>query len=112
VSTGQRPSTRAKDSDRTDICQILDTALAEGQLSMTEHAHRVKAATNAATLGELRALVDDLQTGGAPVQLRALKTPRPPGSRPVWAIRLATAGVLVLLGIGMGWGLYGNTSPR
>jgi len=110
VSTGQRPSTRAKDSDRTDICQILDSALAEGQLSMTEHAHRVKTATSAATLGELRALVDDLQTGSAPVQLRALKAPGTPSSRPVWAIRLATAGVLVLLGVGIGWGLYGNTS--
>lgn len=110
MSNGQRPSTRARDSDRTDICQILDTALAEGQLSMTEHAQRVKTATSAATLGELRALVGDLQTGNAPVQLHALKTPRAASSRPVWAIRLATAGVLVLLGIGMGWGLYGNTS--
>lgn len=74
MSTGQRASTRAKDSDRTDICQILDTALAEGQLSMTEHAQRVKTATNAATLGDLRALVADLQTANAPVQLPALRT--------------------------------------
>ena len=29
--------------------QDFDTALAEGQLSMTEHGERVKAATNAAT---------------------------------------------------------------
>lgn len=110
MSNGQRPSTRAKDSDRTDICQILDTALAEGQLSMTEHAQRVKTATSAATLGELRALVDDLQTGNAPVQLRALKTPGSPNSRPTWAMRLAIAGVLILLGVGVGWALYGNTS--
>lgn len=110
MSNGQRPSTRAKDSDRTDICQILDTALAEGQLSMTEHAQRVKTATSAATLGELRALVDDLQTGNASVQLRALKTPGSPSSRPTWAMRLAIAGVLLLLGVGVGWGLYGNTS--
>jgi hypothetical protein len=27
-----------------------------------------------------------------------------------WGIRLATAAVLVLLGMGIGWGLYGNTS--
>ena len=59
MATGQTPSTRAKDSDRTDICQILDTALAEGQLSMTEHAQRVTTATNAATIGELRALIAD-----------------------------------------------------
>ena len=34
VSTRQTPGTRAKDSDRNDTCQILDTALADGQLSL------------------------------------------------------------------------------
>lgn len=111
MATGQRAaSTRAKDSDRTDTCQILDTALAEGQLSMAEHEQRVKAATNAATLGDLRSLVGDLQTANAPVQLPDLRPPRL-GSRPGWGIR-AVAGVLVLLGVGIGWGLYGNTSSR
>lgn len=106
----QTASTRAKDSDRTDTCQILDTALAEGQLSMAEHAQRVKAATNAATLGELRSLVGDLQTANAPVQLPTLRSPRASRPRSALAIRLATMGVLVLLGIGIGWGLYGNSS--
>jgi hypothetical protein len=112
VTTGQRAGTRAKDSDRGDICQILDTALSEGQLSMAEHGDRVKAATNAATLGDLRSLVGDLQTGNAPVQLPDLRPPRMqlPGSRAAWGIRLAMASVLMLLGIGIGWGLYGNTA--
>ncbi len=109
MATGQRAGTRAKDSDRTDTCQILDTALAEGQLSMAEHQQRVKAATNAATIGDLRSLVGDLQTANAPVQLPDLRPPRL-GSRPGWGIRAAVAGVLVLLGVGIGWGLYGNTS--
>ncbi|HPX37060.1 MAG TPA: DUF1707 domain-containing protein [Mycobacterium sp.] len=109
MATGQRAGTRAKDSDRTDTCQILDTALAEGQLSMAEHQQRVKAATNAATIGDLRSLVGDLQTANAPVQLPDLRGPRL-GSRAGWGIRAAVAGVLVLLGIGIGWGLYGNTS--
>lgn len=111
MATSQTASTRAKDSDRNDICQILDTALAEGQLSMTEHEQRVKAATNASTLGDLRALVSDLQTANAPVQLPTLKKPRLPGPAAggSWGIRAAVAGVLVLLGIGIGWGLYGNT---
>ena len=109
MATGQRAGTRAKDSDRTDTCQILDTALAEGQLSMAEHEQRVKAATNAATLGDLRSLVGDLQTANAPVQLPDLRGPRL-GSRAGWGIRAAVAGVLVLLGVGIGWGLYGNTS--
>ena len=109
MATGQRAGTRAKDSDRTDTCQILDTALAEGQLSMAEHQQRVKAATNAATIGDLRSLVGDLQTANAPVQLPDLRGPRL-GSRAGWGIRAAVAGVLVLLGVGIGWGLYGNTS--
>lgn len=109
MATGQTPSTRAKDTDRTDTCQILDTALAEGQLSMTEHAQRVKSATNAATLGELRALIADLQTANAPVQLPSLKAPALSGTRAAWGVRLATAGVLVLLGVGIGWGIYGTS---
>ncbi|QEN16883.1 DUF1707 domain-containing protein [Mycobacterium sp. ELW1] len=111
VATSQTASTRAKDTDRNDTCQILDTALSEGQLSMTEHGQRVKAATTAMTLGDLRALVSDLQTANAPVQLPTLKKPRlsAPGTTGSWGIRLAIMGVLVVLGIGIGWGLYGNT---
>ena len=58
-----------------------------------------------------RALVSDLQTGNAPVQLATLKKPRLNISSAGggWGIRAAVAGVLVLLGIGIGWGLYGNT---
>ncbi|KUH85883.1 hypothetical protein AU186_22945 [Mycobacterium sp. GA-1999] len=100
---------RAKDSDRNDTCQILDSALSEGQLSMTEHGERVKAATTAMTLGELQALVADLQTGNAPVQLPTLKKPRAVSIGGGWGLRLAVAGVLVVLGIAIGWGLYGNT---
>lgn len=102
-------STRAKDSDRGDTCQVLDTALSEGQLSMEEHRTRVSAATHAATLGELQSLVSDLQTANAPVQLPTLKSPKriPGGS---WGIAAAALAVAVLLGMGIGWGLYGNTS--
>ncbi|BBX10880.1 hypothetical protein MAIC_56830 [Mycolicibacterium aichiense] len=111
MATSQTSSTRAKDTDRNDTCQILDTALSEGQLSMTEHEQRVKAATTAMTLGDLRALVSDLQTANAPVQLPTLRKPRlsAPGTNGSWGIRLAIMGVLVMLGIGIGWGLYGNT---
>jgi hypothetical protein len=110
VATRQTAGTRAKDSDRSNTCQVLDSALAEGQLSMEEHRERVRAATNAATLGELQSLVTDLQTANAPVKLPDLKKrpTLPKGSG--LGIRLATAAVLVLLGVGIGWGLYGNTS--
>ncbi|WP_082978535.1 DUF1707 domain-containing protein [Mycobacterium sp. 1081908.1] len=58
-------TTRAKDSDRQDACQILDHALNDGEISDQEHRERVSAATNAVTLGDLRALVEDLQADSA-----------------------------------------------
>ena len=108
MATRQTSGTRAKDSDRNDTCQILDSALSEGQLSMGEHRERVRAATTATTLGELQSLVSDLQNSNAPVQLRDLRKPRGQGGG--WGMRAAVAGVLVVLGIGIGWGLYGNTT--
>ncbi|GFG53444.1 hypothetical protein CQY20_12115 [Mycolicibacterium agri] len=69
MATRQGPGTRARDADRTAVCQLLDSAFAEGQLSVEEHRQRVSAAVNATTLQELHALVEDLQTAGP--QLRA-----------------------------------------
>jgi len=65
------PGTRM--CDRSDTCQILDTALSGGRLSITEHAERVKTATNAAALAELCSLVRDPQTAHAPEQRPALR---------------------------------------
>lgn len=112
MATRQTAATRAKDSDRNNTCQVLDSALADGQLTMEEHRTRVATATKAPTLGDLQTLVDDLQTDNAPVQMPDLKKPLvPAGAAPRgWGVRAATAGVLVVLGIAIGWGLYGNTS--
>ncbi|MUL82954.1 MULTISPECIES: DUF1707 domain-containing protein [unclassified Mycolicibacterium] len=114
MATRQTLTTRAKDSDRNDTCKVLDNALNEGQLSMEEHRQRVTAATNATTLGDLARLVDDLQNSNAPVQLPNLAKPRVPRIRKPggsgWGLRVASAAVLVVLGIGIGWGLYGNTA--
>ncbi|CAN3131794.1 DUF1707 SHOCT-like domain-containing protein [Mycobacterium sp. smrl_JER01] len=115
-SSGRRTSsTRAKDSDRNETCQILDAALAEGQLSMTEHGERVKSATTAATLGQLQDLVSDLQTDktlDVPVITKIVNR-QGPGVRGGWGvgwgIKAAIAGVLIVLGMAIGWGLYGNT---
>jgi hypothetical protein len=103
---------RAKDSDRNDTCQVLDNALSEGQLSSEEHRQRVAAATNAATLGELGALVGDLQNSNAPVRMPNLKPSRtPPSPRAGGGLAIKAAGlvVAVLLGVGIGWGVYGDT---
>jgi hypothetical protein len=107
MATRQTAGTRAKDSDRTNTCQVLDSALGDGQLSMEEHRTRVATATNAATLGDLQNLVADLQTENAPVQMPTLS--KPSASAVGWGVKAAVAGVLVALGIGVGWGLYGNT---
>jgi len=109
VATRQTAGTRAKDSDRNDTCQVLDSALAEGQLSMEEHRQRVATATTATTLGQLADLVSDLQNSNAPVKMPDLKKASRLQSGG-WGMRAAVAGVLVVLGIAIGWGLYGNTS--
>ncbi|WP_448391560.1 DUF1707 SHOCT-like domain-containing protein [Mycolicibacterium sp. XJ879] len=111
-SSGWRTSgMRAKDSDRAETCQILDTALADGQLSMTEHGERVKSATAATTLGQLQDLVADLQNPKTAQTTMITKVVNRQVPQPVnWGIRAAVAGVLVVVGIAIGWGLYGNTS--
>jgi DUF1707 SHOCT-like domain len=102
---GTTTTSRAKDSDRQDACKILDNALDDGQLSMEEHRQRIGTATNAVTLGDLHALVADLQTDNASVQLPAVRSPKFRGL----GILAAAFVVSVLLGVGIGWGLYGNT---
>ena len=112
MATRQTAGTRARDSDRNDTCKVLDSALSEGQLSMEEHRERVASATNASTLGELQGLVGDLQVANAPVKLPTLKPERAAavGAGAGWGLRVAVATVLVVLGIAIGWGLYGNSS--
>jgi hypothetical protein len=97
--------TRATDTDRTNTCQVLDSALAEGQLSMEEHRQRVSAATNAVTLGQLQSLVSDLQIHRAPARLAQSTLPAR-----VWGIAIAVVVAVVLLGALIIWGLFGNTS--
>jgi Domain of unknown function (DUF1707) len=110
VATRQTAGTRAKDDDRTRTCQILDGALGDGQLSMEEHRQRVTAATTAATLGDLQSLVGDLQTEQALPELKKESRLRGDGTKRAWGIPLAVTAVLVVLGIAIGWGLYGNSS--
>jgi hypothetical protein len=76
---------------------------------MEEHRQRVATATTATTLGQLADLVSDLQNSNAPVKMPDLKKPLRLLSGG-WGMRAAVAGVLVVLGVAIGWGLYGNTS--
>ena len=65
-------NTRATDNDRNEVCQALDAALGDGQLSTEEHRERVSAATKATTLGELDSLMSDLQIHLPPARPRRL----------------------------------------
>jgi hypothetical protein len=105
--TSGTTTTRAKDSDREDTCRLLDNALNDGQLSNEEHRQRISTATNAVTLGDLQTLLADLQFDTTPVQLAPVKTPRKRGALGILA---AAFTVSVLLGMAIGWGVYGNTS--
>jgi hypothetical protein len=109
LAGGATATTRAKDINRQQACKILDDALNDGELSMEEHRQRVSAATQAVTLGDLQALVTDLQTDKAALQLPAAESSpgRPRLNR--WGPPAIAFLVSVLLGIGIGWGLYGNT---
>ncbi|WP_269821906.1 DUF1707 SHOCT-like domain-containing protein [Nocardia asteroides] len=59
---------RARDLDRVNASGLLDAAYAEGQLGGDEYHDRTARVTAARTIGELRALVDDLQLPAARVQ--------------------------------------------
>ncbi len=59
-SSGTR-ATRATDTDRTAVITALDSALASGQLDQFEHYERVRVATHARRVSELRPLLADLQ---------------------------------------------------
>ncbi|MBV8788953.1 MAG: DUF1707 domain-containing protein [Mycobacterium sp.] len=105
---GVTASTRAKDTDRQEACKILDDALSDGELSMEEHRERVSTATKAVTLGDLQSLVADLQVDKAALQLPTADSPRRQRFNR-WGAPAIGFVVSVLLGIGIGWGLYGNT---
>jgi len=107
VTGGATSATRARDIDRQETCKLLDNALGDGELSNEEHRGRVSTATNAVTLGDLQVLLADLQTDSDPVPPPTAKSPLKFGG---WGILAAAFGVSVLLGLGIGWGIYGNTS--
>ena len=71
TTSGPKPL-RATDADRAAVLDALDTAHDSGQLDRVEHYERVRAATAARHLDELRPLVTDLQ---GKVRLPAGRTP-------------------------------------
>ncbi|MFE7747053.1 DUF1707 domain-containing protein [Nocardia sp. NPDC057455] len=64
MATTRYSGLRARDTDRADVCGLLDAALADGQLTASEHAARTAEAMRAKSFGELDALIGDLQIPG------------------------------------------------
>ncbi|MFF2085592.1 DUF1707 domain-containing protein [Nocardia sp. NPDC058176] len=97
---------RARDTDRTDVCALLDAALADGQLSAAEHENRTATAMRAETFGALDRLVDDLQV---PADLAATPVARgiPRAPRRWWIPVGAVAGAALLGALA---GLIGRTA--
>jgi hypothetical protein len=71
VSPARKPSDlRASDHDRERVVTVLAEAVADGRLTLEEHAQRVERAYRARTLGELASLTTDLVSpAGQPLQL-------------------------------------------
>jgi hypothetical protein len=92
---------RARDLDRSEVCSALDAAYADGQLDGEEHRTRTAAAMSAKTLGDLRALVDDLQLQQplSEVREQPVRAPKPTRAGKVGAV------VVALLFIGTGFGI-------
>ncbi|MEU4316939.1 DUF1707 domain-containing protein [Nocardia sp. NPDC024068] len=55
---------RARDNDRVEVCALLDSALADGQLTTAEHTARTRSAMRAKFAHDLDALIRDLQIPG------------------------------------------------
>ncbi|SDD40417.1 DUF1707 SHOCT-like domain-containing protein [Rhodococcus tukisamuensis] len=95
--------TRARDIDRAQTCGLLDAGYGEGQLDPAEYQARTAAAMKAKTLGELDALVSDLQIPDHLVEATRATAPEPaprqrvPGRvvAAVLAAVLAVGGTLV-----------------
>ncbi|MEV6138666.1 DUF1707 domain-containing protein [Nocardia sp. NPDC051990] len=61
MATTRYGGIRARDTDRADVCGLLDAALADGQLTTDEHTERTAKAMRAKAFGELDELIGDLQ---------------------------------------------------
>ncbi|MEV0028943.1 DUF1707 domain-containing protein [Nocardia sp. NPDC050793] len=88
--------TRARNADRANTIRVLDDAHGEGQLDADEHQALTELASEAKTLGELGALVADVQ------RVAEAPPPSPPRSSRNLRFR-AAVGVAAVLGVWAGY---------
>ncbi|MBF6219141.1 DUF1707 domain-containing protein [Nocardia abscessus] len=91
---------RARDTDRADVCGLLDTALSEGQLTAAEHAARTAMAMRAKSFGELDALIGDLQIPDELVNAPVVRVDRRRPRR--WLAPVSTVVAAVVVGAMVG----------
>ena len=88
--------TRATDAERADVCAILDSAYADGELDGDEHRQRCATAMSAKTRGELLGLLTDLQTRPPLFAQRPAPSAEADPNRK-WIIGAVLGGVLVAI---------------
>ncbi|WP_245194568.1 DUF1707 and DUF4190 domain-containing protein [Kitasatospora phosalacinea] len=109
---------RAANADRERTIDVLRAAFAEGRLTAAEYEQRMGAAHQAATYGQLAALVADLPSGpmvqpfGAPVPVVPPTfmppfAPSPPARNNGLAVASTTLGCLALPGAGFAAAIAG-----
>jgi hypothetical protein len=72
---------RASDADRERAAGVLNTALAEGRLSVAEHSERLDAVYEAKTHAEIAPLIDDLPSRATDQSVAARTDLAPAGKR-------------------------------
>lgn len=89
---------RARDIDRAQTCGLLDAGYGEGQLDPTEYQARTAQAMTAKTLGELAALVADLQIPEHLAQAAEEPAPAPRNRLPASAVAAIIVAVVAICG--------------
>jgi hypothetical protein len=80
---------RASDADRERVVQALQEQVGEGRLTLPEFEERSGRAYEAKTVGELRALTDDLPVEPMAPTLAPWQRPVPLPEQPPWAAQRA-----------------------
>ncbi|WP_280468853.1 DUF1707 SHOCT-like domain-containing protein [Nocardia cyriacigeorgica] len=86
---------RARDTDRVEVCALIDAALQDGQLTEAEHTARTGSAMRAKSFGELNALIRDLQIPNALAGSAVLHRDRP---KHRWWVPVAVLAVAAVIG--------------
>lgn len=98
---------RARDSDRVEVCALLDAARADGQLSEAEHTARTRSAMRAEYAAGLDALIEDLQIPAELADAAILRRDRPARS---WWVPVAVLVSAAILGAAVGLGMPGDSA--